>query len=502
MKKKLYTTRPWSFYSALSAFAIALTACKSAEFTGGRQRSEESKPVTAQQQNRPSASEESDDAPVISTGDETTQGTPSTAVPPAEDRRQPYAYDPITDKLGEPGWAGENVSPKIKSIFDTNQSVPLSQGSGCNRPTPNNPDSPDTPNATSTSDSNIPGNSPVESGGDSASVPSWDSGDDGAFWVPCQSDPASGEAKGSITGRKGAVIRVSGEFCPSRTFSQLSVLFVVDFSGSMTGPLEGPNDPIIGGSCGRLRAAQALAKQFSEFRDVDLSFGVVGFSNNARLRLGFTSLTNLQASLTTNNWCGSDSSTARTNYRAAFETANEALNNRNVAKVIYFISDGSPTVGGNDGLSDAQAGLSAAQTLRTNYGRDLVLNAVFLGYRNGDAQNPQGYLEKITGNPASVRLVSSADELVAAVTSFPITQDLIFAADVAGSVKVGDQVSKIQISNFKRRLPAHRYAYVSQPITLTGTPDSKTSHIVTFEAKTIDGKKIISRAQIDYVVVE
>jgi hypothetical protein len=58
--------------------------------------------------------------------------------------------------------------------------------------------------------------------------------------------------------------RVEGEFCPTAT-NELTVVFVVDYSASMgkhvnkeaSEEREG-NDPQIDGSCGRLRAAEAI----------------------------------------------------------------------------------------------------------------------------------------------------------------------------------------------------------------------------------------------------
>src|SRR5690606_5515076 len=62
-----------------------------------------------------------------------------------------------------------------------------------------------------------------------------------------------------------AIAKVRGEFCPESKNS-LTVLFVVDFSGSMGRHIPGDgsrlevpvNDPQIAGSCGRLRGAQAI----------------------------------------------------------------------------------------------------------------------------------------------------------------------------------------------------------------------------------------------------
>ena len=61
--------------------------------------------------------------------------------------------------------------------------------------------------------------------------------------------------------------KVKGRFCPQAK-NKLTVLFVVDYSGSMgrhvpvQGQAEIPgNDPQIAGSCGRLRAAQAIVSK-------------------------------------------------------------------------------------------------------------------------------------------------------------------------------------------------------------------------------------------------
>lgn len=507
MKTKLCTQKILSWTAPLLLSAAGLVACKTAEFTGGNRRGGGTIPVGGNEQKRPPVSEEAKLDPAGTSPNPTeapaaTEPVPSSTPPPNN-----FKYDPITDHPDKPGWADSTFAPKIKSIFDTGPGLPSSSSSPGTLQTPNPFNSPNTPgslesnppttNDTSSADELGSGQDNAQS---QAGVPGWNGDEAGTFWVPCNSTTSGGEAKGSITGNQGAIIRISGEFCPSRAISQISVLFVVDFSGSMTGPLEGPNDPTMAGTCGRLRAAEALVKKFDELQNVSLNLGMVGFSNDARLRLPFTDIASFRASLTTENWCGSDSNLARTNYRAAFEAANTALSNRSGDKVIYFVSDGSPTTGGTGGQSNTQAGLTAAQSLRNQYGRDLVLNAVFLGYRNGQAQNPQTYLESITGSAASVRLVSGANELVAAVTSFPITQDLIRADKVTGNLVGNNQNSAVGLAGFKRLNPDHRYIYVSQPIKLIGEPGSKTTNIVTFEAITDDGRTLTSRAHIEYII--
>lgn len=489
--KNFFSTKFLLSTALITTSVTPLVACESAEFSGGRRRQGAQAPAVNQRADGPKATDasQSKDPKVDEAADTNRRFDPKPE--PQPEKPGEYTHDPITSDIKEGGWTNTVATPQLKTIFDTDR------GGG----------SPDAPsegggNYTPETDNNKPPGFDTGTPGQDG-VPAWSEGEQGVFWVPCNPESAASSGQGSITGKAGAIVRVAGEFCPQRKLERLNVLFIVDFSGSMAGPVEGPNDPLVGNTCGRLRAAEALAAKFSQYRDTVLQLGMVGFSNDAGVRMPFTDLASFKASLSPNNWCGADSSLARTNYRAAFESATLALNGLQGDKVVYFISDGSPTVGGSLGVSDGEAGLRAALTMRQTYPHDLVLNAVFLGYTNGQAQNPRGYLETLTGNPDAVRLVNNADELVKAVTGFAVDKDLIEAKDVSGKVEVDGQSQSAGLANFRRRPAAeHSYVYLSEPIALKGQAGETKVHVTTFTAKTKDGKTLTSKATINYVVTE
>ena len=98
-----------------------------------------------------------------------------------------------------------------------------------------------------------PDGRPVSGGGGDTSVTSEQS--DGLLWLPCRDNAAdAGTFPSDFYANKGSKIRVAGEFCPIvHLTGDITVLFVIDHSGSMEGAHnEGPNDKTTNGCCGRL----------------------------------------------------------------------------------------------------------------------------------------------------------------------------------------------------------------------------------------------------------
>jgi hypothetical protein len=281
------------------------------------------------------------------------------------------------------------------------------------------------------------------------------------------------------------------------------VLFVIDFSGSMTGPFEGPNDP--GDNCGRMRAVQALMEKFKATPDgVKQRFGLVSFSNDARIKVPFGDHGALSGTLNPDTWCGSDGGTARTNYKAAFDAANAALDDVEGRKIVYFISDGSPTLGGGGGLSNEAAGLKAAEGMRKSQGDDLTFYAVFLGYQagaQGGATNPQGYLEQLTGDKDRVRVVGGAEELVLAVQELTIEPAAMKKSSAKAQHTGGGADASVPLASFgKSKKRPGRFAWMTEPLTLRGEPGATTSNVVTVTASSVDGEVLTSVAEIAYTV--
>ncbi len=261
--------------------------------------------------------------------------------------------------------------------------------------------------------------------------------------IPCK----NGESK-LVTTLSGSVktsLVVDGEFCgiPGNTETgKLTVFFVLDFSGSMQ-----QNDPIEAGSCGRLKAAQAIVSKLeSSMKDgIELSAGLLQFGDKALPAFNPEALNTFKSHLTEAKFC--ENTRSATNYQAAFDATKEVLAKVDGPKVIYFISDGMPTVSANSsgniftGKIDNKVyedGIASAKSLRTL--KDLTLNAVYLGANEGlegapDSFAPESYLEQITGDKKNVKLASNADALAAEIVKFE-TPDVseLDTASVKGEV--------------------------------------------------------------------
>ena len=320
---------------------------------------------------------------------------------------------------------------------------------------------------------------------------------DGLLWLPCRDNAAdAGTFPSDFYASKGSKVRVAGEFCPTaRIAGDVTVLFVIDHSGSMEGaPNEGPNDKTTNGSCGRLRAAETLVKTYSQLKEANVQAGVVGFSTLARVQVPIGGLDSMQNSLTADVFCGSDSIFAFTNYQAAFTVAESQIAAIPGPKVVYFISDGSPTVGGAE---PRQAGLNAANALRAI--PDVTLYALFVGYSAGNADNPQNYLEQLTGNAKLVRVTSSATELSQAASTLGTIPIGIDMKDTQALLENTQGAQPVQIESIvSRKDAANRYIWTTAPFELKGTLNGADLNKLTVSTVTSKGDKLKSVADITY----
>jgi uncharacterized protein YegL len=297
-------------------------------------------------------------------------------------------------------------------------------------------------------------------------------------------------------GKKGMKIRLSGSFCPTMpTSGDITVLFVVDHSGSMEGaPDEGPNDKTTNGTCGRLQSAQSIVNKYASFANLAVHAGVVGFSNDARVQLPVADLATMKSNLTADVFCGSDSPVAATNYQAAFNLASSQLSSVTGTKIVYFISDGDPTIGGFD---PHQAGLTAAQSLRSQ--TNLTLYVLFVGYQYGSANDPKGYLEQIAGDPALLRVTGSAEELVHAAGTEAQPSISIAAADTKATLDASGQSKSVAIDKLVRRSDVfNNYTWTTEPIELIGELNKDVLNTLTVTAKTSTGDTLQTTAKVTY----
>ncbi len=407
----------------------------------------------------------------------------STPNDPSKGGKLPDATPPTTD-LANAGWADNKLGSTIDNLLKNGSTGGTTGGI---------PSSSDGSGGTITDTGGVAGHISTSGGKSGPSIDtttgsgggiSTDS--DGLLWIPCKAGTADGGTFPSdFYGKRGTKIRVAGEFCPSLEIKgDLTIVFVLDHSGSMEGnPFEGPNDPTSGGTCGRLKSAQSLVKRYASMTSTNIKAGVVGFSNSAHVQLPIAPLSNLQNNLTSNVFCGSDSPTATTNYAAAFATTAAQLQNVQGTKLIYFISDGSPTTGGTD---PHQAGLSAANAMRAI--PNLTLYALFVGYKSGGANNPQGYMNQITGNPALVRITANADELARAAAALAQPTITINRDDTKATLDNPQGSTAVAIDRFVLRADkANTYSWMTAPIELVGDVHAAVVNQLTVTSKSSAG---------------
>lgn len=321
--------------------------------------------------------------------------------------------------------------------------------------------------------------------------------------------------------------KVKGKFCPQAK-NKLTVLFVVDYSGSMgrhipeQGGAEIPgNDPQINGSCGRLRAAQAIVgKILAEKAPADqVEIGMVPFAggvvNNRIVQI--TDLASFEALVSKDTFCqyvvqnsgfgydpvnpggidgpsgflGFGKVDASTNYRAAFTAAQSLLEGVYGRKIAYFISDGRPTSGGQDPIL---AGIEAGQSLRDNVD-NLTLNGLLLGATGPDAKV---VLDQVTGSPDRVRNAENADELAREILAFP--EASIDDQSGLATLTVQPYPTAPLGLRYLTKDPASVgvWVYETQPFVLLGKPGEETLNIVEVFAKGSDGSTHSAKVVIRY----
>lgn len=317
-------------------------------------------------------------------------------------------------------------------------------------------------------------------------------------------------------------MRVKGRFCPKAS-NKLTVLFVVDYSGSMgrhvdnTGGPEMPgNDPQVGGSCGRLRAAQAiLSKIQSERQPQDqIQVGLVPFAGGilAGRVTQIVDLSAFAALVTQETFCqyvvqnpsfgigpsnpgGIDGSVdgvdASTNYKAAFTAAKSLLTPLYGRKVVYFISDGEPTSGGFDPV---RAGIDAGGDLRSSVD-NLTLNGLLLGSLGPDAEQ---VLAAVAGSPDRVRKAENADQLAAQILQFP--DGGIDEASGQATLTVAPYPAANLGLHYlaKDQAVAGTWVYETQPFVLLGKQGQDVLNLVEVTARGKDGTTYSSTVKIMY----
>lgn len=232
-----------------------------------------------------------------------------------------------------------------------------------------------------------------------------------------------------VEGVAGTRVKIHGSLCAltqdAVKVPKTSVVFVIDYSGSMA-----TSDPSVGGSCGRLSAAQAIVSKWKSVtangNEDSVEIGLVGFSSDASIRVPLMSLAQFEAQLTPINFCNN---VGQTNYQAAFQVTNQMLSTVTGPRRVYFVSDGEPNTGSNppNNLSgpDFINGKAAADALRAS-SNELKLDIIYLRAQASAGSAPEAalrqYLESLNTGIGSVKIVQEADQLVDAANQITITQ--------------------------------------------------------------------------------
>jgi hypothetical protein len=314
-------------------------------------------------------------------------------------------------------------------------------------------------------------------------------------------------------------VKLEGEFChldKQSLAGELMVLFLLDFSGSMM-----ENDPDLAGSCGRLKAAQAISTKMDEFvaKGINVKFAIQAFGDAALPVIGPVDAAGFKSQLLADTFCRDNA--GATNYEAAFNASSNLLQTQNGVKLVYFISDGTPTVSGlasnlavplpigplDSAFARAySAGLSAAERLRQL--DKLTLNAIYIENKFTTAvlnpagsQDPEQYLEKITGSKDNVRLVSNADKLDESILSFETPEvTTLEQSSVSGKLSAGSQGAKnVEIASLTAD-PSRPgvWLFVTKPFPLYGEAGQVVENRVVFSVKDSNGKEQTATAVIKY----
>lgn len=305
-------------------------------------------------------------------------------------------------------------------------------------------------------------------------------------------------------------VQVKGQFCPTAQNS-LTVLFLVDFSGSMgrhvasrQGSSQPGNDPLIDGSCGRMRGAQAVLEKIKATRkpSEQVLVGMVPFAGGivSDKIIQMVDADTFAGLINQDSFCSyiiqeSNGSTdpaapggisvagvdASTNYSAAFMAAQSMLASSYGRKEVFFLTDGEPTSGGWDPVL---AGITAGAALRANVA-NLTLNALILGDASPAAEQ---VLVGVAGSADRVRRVANTQELVEQIMNFPDAGIEEATGSATLSIPPYQPNASLGLRSLQKVNAASPiWGYETQPFMLLGRPGEVVEHTLVISAKGRDG---------------
>lgn len=336
---------------------------------------------------------------------------------------------------------------------------------------------------------------------------------------------------------------VKGEFCPKAN-DALTIFFIVDYSGSMgehhpeenlSQTLPG-NDPQTNGSCGRLRAAEAIMNKVEQAKKVGdkINVGLVPFAGNVlksriipiipidefekhvnkdvfcqtvvqdEMEFGLDpATTGAPAGIPLDNPGGisgrmnGEMVNSSTNYQAAFQVSEALLMPVYGRKVVYFISDGQPTspgMPGNDHVAAKQAGSQAGAHFREVID-NLTLNALLLG----DVPGAIEVLADVAGSKDRVRTAANADELADKILEFPEGSIDESTGRATLTIAPYRPEENLGLQHLKKDTSRDAvWVYETQPFFLLGKKGESTRNIVKVTAKGQDGSTHMATVEILY----
>ena len=343
----------------------------------------------------------------------------------------------------------------------------------------------------------------------------------------CPQGQGDAHLESDVLGATHTLVRLKGEFCgvlPQSTAAPVTIMFVLDWSGSME-----TNDPLIGGSCGRLAAAQAVLQKIQAAAGPTgkVAVGIVPFGTTALRPVAPVDLASFQSSnLDEQTFCRHDGGT--TNYDSAFRAAHQLMTGVSGTKAVYFITDGEPNTSG-DAPQPARTGFgrfgNAARIaeLRQAYAQgsqsatalralpDLLFNAIYLTDRTGDNQSvpgftapdPETYLQQIAGGAANERTAANAQDLANQIQTFQIptaapSLDLATAAGDVSAASFGSHSFKLESLAPKAGQPGV-WEFTTEAFPLAGG-HAPTDNAVSISVKGSDGATYKASAVLKYSV--